>query len=73
MASRLNLKTQPDAQRARKNAQNRAYYARNRARVLSAHAAWRAQNPGYDAQFMRDKRAETKRTSDGQIIYTNTR
>lgn len=56
MPYKLNLKNNPDLARERKNAQNRAWYARNRAKHLAAHKAWREQNPGYDAQYMRDKR-----------------
>lgn len=56
MAYKLNLKNNPELALERKRAQNRAYYARNRAKILSKHKQWREQNPGYDAQFMRDKR-----------------
>lgn len=56
MGYKFNLKNNPELARERKRAANRAYYARNRAKVLAAHKQWREQNPGYDAQFMRDKR-----------------
>lgn len=56
MAYKLNLKNNPELARERKNAQNRAWYTRNRAKVLAAHKAWRENNPGYDAQYMRDTR-----------------
>ena len=57
MAYKFNLKNNPELALERKRASNRAYYARNRAKVLSRHREWRKNNPGYDAQFMRDKRA----------------
>lgn len=60
MASRLNLKNNPELATERRRAQNRAYYARNRTKLLECHRVWRENNPGYDAQFMRDKRAELK-------------
>lgn len=60
MGYKLNLKNNPELARERKNAQNRAYYARNRKKTLDAHKAWREQNPGYDAQYMRDKREQQK-------------
>lgn len=60
MAYKFNLKNNPDLARERKRAQNRAYYARNRARALAAHKKWRDANPEYDAQFMRDKREIAK-------------
>lgn len=57
MAYKFNLKNNPELALERKRASNRAYYARNRAKVLLRHKEWREKNPGYDAQFMRDKRA----------------
>ena len=56
MAYKFNLKNNPELALERKRASNRAYYARNRVKVLSRHKEWRKKNPGYDAQFMRDKR-----------------
>ena len=56
MAYKYDLKNNPDVALERKRASNRAYYQRNRAKILAAHKVWREQNPGYDAQFMRDKR-----------------
>lgn len=56
MVYKLNLKNNPELALERKRAQNRAYYARNRAKILEKHKEWRKQNPDYDAQFMRDKR-----------------
>ena len=56
MPYKLNLKNNPELALERKRVQNRAYYARNRAKILSKHKQWREQNPGYDAQYMRDKR-----------------
>lgn len=56
MPYKLNLKNNPELALERKRASNRAYYARNRAKILSKHKQWREQNPGYDAQYMRDKR-----------------
>lgn len=53
---KFDLKNNPDLALARKRFQNRAYYARNRARVLAAHRAWRDANPEYDMQYMRDAR-----------------
>lgn len=69
MVSKLNLKNNPELARERHRAQNRAYYARNRAKALSAHRQWRADNPGYDAQFMRDKRAEQKGSGNEYRIH----
>lgn len=60
MGYRFDLKNDPDVARARKRFQNRAWYARNRERVLARHRAWRDNNPGYDAQFMRDKRGQNE-------------
>ena len=60
MAYKFNLKNNPELALERKRASNRAYYARNRAKVLAAHKQWRADNPGYDAQNMRDRRAQQK-------------
>ena len=56
MVYKLNLKNNPDLARERKRASNRAYYARNRAKIREKHQQWRLDNPGYDAQWMRDKR-----------------
>lgn len=61
---RLNLKTTPELARQRKNAQNRAWYARNRAAVVERHRQWRKDNPDYDAQYMRDKRAQGREHND---------
>ena len=58
MAYKFNLKNNPELAVERKRAANRAYYARNREKILAKHAEWRQQNPGYDAQFMRDKRCQ---------------
>ena len=60
MAYKFNLKNNPELAAERHRASNRAYYARNREKVLARHAEWRKQNPGYDAQFMRDKREQNE-------------
>lgn len=52
----LNLKNNPELALERKRAQNRAYYARNKKKIMAAHQQWRLNNPGYDAQWMKDKR-----------------
>ena len=56
MAYKFNLKNNPELALERKRASNRAYYARNRAKILAAHKQWRTDNPEYDAQWMKDKR-----------------
>lgn len=61
---RVPLKATPELARQRKNAQNRAWYARNRAAVLERHRQWRKDNPSYDAQYMRDKRAQRRDAQD---------
>ena len=57
---KFDLKNNPELALERKRASNRAYYTRNRAKVLEAHKQWRKDNPGYDAQWLRDMRALRK-------------
>ncbi len=54
--AKFDLKNNPELAKERKNAQNRAYYARHREQIKNAHKQWRMDNPGYDAQWMKDKR-----------------